>query len=88
MSGAATESAVRVEISPDCALIVLNTGLLPIAVPVETVRVEKTALLAVRSSLTYTISELIINELILSTSKYPVFILILYGGAPGRGPVI
>jgi hypothetical protein len=50
---AATESAVKVEISPICALMLLTTMLLPI-LPADddTVRVEKTALLAIRSSLT------------------------------------
>ena len=66
MSGAATERAVKVEMSPLCALMVLTTMLLPmVLVPVETMRVEKTALLAIRSFLTRTISISIINELIL-----------------------
>ena len=46
MMGAATVRAVKVEISPLCALIVLTTKSLPtVPLPVETVRVEKTALL-------------------------------------------
>jgi hypothetical protein len=66
MSGDATVRALKVEMAPDRAWIVLTTKSLPILPEDDdTVRVEKTALLARRSFLTRTISISIINELIL-----------------------